>query len=108
MSEKNKSMKTPKCLKMCLMVVSRTSTHSILSAVYCKKRSQFPDFDNKAPVTWSPLHDDKHVADSKGILFSYNYFFPIAKQLHAMIIVRYIWNLNYAFWLQFIVSSYSI
>lgn len=71
MSEKNKSMKTPKCLKMCLMVVSRTSTHSILSAVYCKKRSQFPDFDNTAPVTWSPLHDDKHVADSKGILFSY-------------------------------------
>lgn len=72
MSEKNKSMKTPKCLKMCLMVVSRTSTHNILSAVYCKKRSQFPDFDNKAPVTWSSLHDDKHVADSKGILFSYN------------------------------------
>lgn len=37
-----------------------------------------------------------------------NYFFPIAEQLHAMIIVRYIWNLNYAFWLQFIVSSNSI
>lgn len=37
-----------------------------------------------------------------------NCFFPIAEQLHAMIIVRYIWNLNYAFWLQFIVSSNSI